>query len=215
VKDAEPQALRRRIRDLLAGSAPGDPAQDACLAGLPPQYQTSRRHIFTVKPAAASVLVPLVDRPEGLTVLLTVRSAGLKHHAGQISLPGGRLEATDTGAVAAALRETEEEIGLQRRFVEVIGYLPDHLVISGYRVTPVVGFVTPGFELTLDAREVVGAFEVPLTHVLNPANHGLRERSAGTETFQVYDIPYGEHRIWGATAGILMTLHHMLEPQPQ
>jgi 8-oxo-dGTP pyrophosphatase MutT (NUDIX family) len=109
------------------------------------------------------------------------------------------------------LRETEEEIGLERSRVEIIGYLPDHLVISGYRVTPVVGLVQPGFELKLDAREVVGTFEVPLAHLLDSANHQFRERTVGAETFQVYDIPYGEYRIWGATAGILMTLHRMLE----
>ena len=209
--DAANDRLRDRIRRRFAGTTPGDPLEDAWLAGLPPEYQADRRHLFTARPVAASVLIPLVDRPEGLTVLFTVRAAGLKHHAGQISFPGGRLEATDADAVATALRETEEEIHLDRRFIEVIGYLPDHLVISGYRVTPVLGLVQPGFDLKLDPREVVGTFEAPLTYLLDPANHGFRPRTAGADTFPVYDIAFGEHRIWGATAGILMTLYRLLE----
>ncbi len=201
--------LRVRIRRRLAGTRPTDPAQPAPLAGLPPHLHTSHRYLFPAEPLPAAVLVPIVEREE-LTILLTQRSSDLKHHAGQISLPGGRLEPQDGDAKAAALRETEEEIGLERRFVEVIGYLPDHLVISGYRVTPVVGFVRPGFELRLDATEVVEAFEVPLAHLLDPANHSSRVRTSGTAQFDVYDIPWNGRNIWGATAGILMTLGRMI-----
>lgn len=183
------------------------------MAGLPPQFQTGYRHLFAAAPSPAAVLVPLVDRPAGVTVLLTERAADLKHHGGQISLPGGRMEPDDPDAAAAALRETEEEIGLERHFVEILGYLPDHLVISGYRVTPVVGLVQPGFRLQLDPREVVDTFELPLAYLMDPAHHGTRSRTVGEQTYQVYDIPFGARRIWGATAGILMTLYGLLEAQ--
>ena len=121
----------------------------------------------------AAVLIPIIDRGDDLTVLLTLRADDLKHHAGQISFPGGRLEAGDADATAAALRETEEEIGLRREYVEVLGCLPDHAVITGFRVTPVVGLVRLGFELVLDPTEVAGTFEAPLRHLLDPATHAL------------------------------------------
>lgn len=161
-------------------------------------------------PVAAAVLVPLVDRADGLSVLLTQRSAHLKNHAGQISFPGGRVEPDDTDPFATALRETEEEIGLSRRHIELAGYMHPHLIMSGFRVTPVVGFVRPDFELRLNPREVDSTFEVPLAHVLDPANHRARERPLGDFKLQVYDIPYGPHHIWGATAGMLMALYHLL-----
>ena len=129
--------LRNRLRERLAhaGSAP---TGEAWLAGLPPELSASFNHLMPVAPIPAAVLVPIVDHSAGLTVLLTERAADLKNHAGQISFPGGRIEAIDDGPVAAALRETHEEIGLEARYIDVFGYLPDHLIISGYRVTPVV-----------------------------------------------------------------------------
>ncbi|HZF26939.1 MAG TPA: CoA pyrophosphatase [Steroidobacteraceae bacterium] len=202
--------LRARIRQRFAGTAPGNDSGEAWLAGLPPELTASFHHLMPAQPTRAAVLVPIVDRDEGLTVLLTQRAADLKHHPGQISFPGGRLEPDDEGAVAAALRETEEEIGLRRSFVEVVGYLPDHLIISGYRVTPVIGFVRPGFELELDTTEVSEAFEVPLQFLLDPAHHKARRRQLGEGEIEVYDIPYGERNIWGATAGMLMTLYRLL-----
>jgi hypothetical protein len=109
------------------------------------------------------------------------------------------------------LRETEEEIGLDRRFISVVGYLPDHLIpISGYRVTPVVSFVTPGFELKTDPREVEEAFEVPLGFLLDPANHVPRQREYSGVSVEFIDMPYGPHHIWGATAGMLYTLYRLL-----
>jgi 8-oxo-dGTP pyrophosphatase MutT (NUDIX family) len=156
------------------------------------------------------VLVPIVDRADGLTVLLTQRASHLKNHAGQISFPGGRIEGTDEGPLAAALRETEEEIGLSRDHVTFAGYLEPHLVLTGFWVTPVVGFVQPGFGLELDRSEVESTFEVPLLHILDAANHKSRERSLGSAKVLVYDIPYGEHHIWGATAGMLLSLYRLL-----
>ncbi|MBS0396653.1 MAG: CoA pyrophosphatase [Proteobacteria bacterium] len=155
--------------------------------------------------------MPIVDHPDGLTVLLTERAPDLRHHPGQISFPGGRLEASDAGAVEAALRETEEEIGLPRAAVEVLGFLPDHLIVTGYAVTPVVGLVAPGSALALDPIEVASVFEVPLAYVLNPANHRLRHRPVGGgATIELYDVPYGTRNIWGATAGMLMTLYRLM-----
>jgi len=160
------------------------------------------------KPAAVLLLV--VNHAGDPTVVFTQRTAHLADHAGQISFPGGRLEASDEGPLAAALRETEEEIGLSRQHVTFAGYLDPHLVLSGFWVTPVVGFVQPGFALELDRSEVESTFEVPLLHILDAANHQSRERTLGTTKVLVYDIPYGEHRIWGATAGMLISLYRLL-----
>jgi 8-oxo-dGTP pyrophosphatase MutT (NUDIX family) len=168
------------------------------------------RQYFPASPAAAAVLVPIVDHADGLTVLLTQRSPNLRTHAGQISFPGGRIEGGDTSALQAALREAEEEIGLAPEYVEVVGYLDAHLVLSGYWITPVVGFVRPGFALRLDAREVEAVFEVPLLYVLDPSNHHARQRHIGTTSVQVYDIPFEGRNIWGATAGMLVALQRLL-----
>lgn len=162
----------------------------------------------------AAVLIPLIDRGDDLSVLLTLRADDLKHHAGQISFPGGRFEDNDSDAIAAALRETEEEIGLRREFVEVIGVLPDHVVITGYRVTPVVGLVRLGFELVLDPTEVAGTFEAPLRHLLDPSTHARRHRLIGDEQIETFDLPWGSFNIWGATAGMLLTLREVLGGAP-
>jgi 8-oxo-dGTP pyrophosphatase MutT (NUDIX family) len=138
-------------------------------------------------------------------VLLTERAADLRNHPGQISFPGGRREA-DEDALGAALRETEEEIGLARQHVDVLGYLPDHLIVSGYRVTPVVAAVPPGLPLRMDPVEVASTFEVPLSFVMDPANLRSRIRRFGDDEVEVYDLPFGQRNIWGATAGMLLTL---------
>jgi 8-oxo-dGTP pyrophosphatase MutT (NUDIX family) len=164
-----------------------------------------------IKRVTAAVLVPLVERESGLTVLLTQRAETLKDHAGQISFPGGRIEPEDRDAWHAALRESYEEIGLLPDFVEFAGYLPDHPVITGFRVTPVVGFVNPDYQLRIAKAEVHDVFEVPLNFILDSANHKSRRRKLGDVTFEVHDIPYGERNIWGATAGMLMTLRRMLK----
>ncbi len=214
---AEPQLLsaaelRQRLRECLAsGRCPPDELR---IGAYPKSATDQLRHLFPAQPTRAAVLVPLVDHRDEMTVLLTHRAADLVHHPGQIAFPGGRVEPQDTDEVAAALRETEEEIGLQREFVEVIGRLPDHFVITGYRVTPVVALVRPGFRLSLDPTEVSGAFEAPLRHLLDPGTHALRKRQIGDVEFEVYDLPWGGHNIWGATAGMLLTLRELLGGRP-
>lgn len=203
-------ALRRLIEERLKDSRPATDPGAALPAGFSAEIYAAVREYFPPTPVAAAVLIPIVDHEDGLTVLLTQRASHLKNHAGQVSFPGGRIETNDEGPLAAALRETEEEIGLSRQHVTFVGYLEPQLVITGYWVTPVVAFVQPGFALQLDRREVESTFEVPLAHVLDPANHRARERALGERIVQVYDIPYRERHIWGATAGMLIALYRLL-----
>ncbi len=204
---------RARLVRKLSNTQPRHAAGDWLVPGLSAQDSDKYRSLFPVSPIPAAVLVPLVERPEGLTVLLTQRATQLRNHAGQISFPGGRIEAHDADVRSAALREAREEIGLDERFVSIVGYLPDHILLSGFRVTPVVSFVRLGFELLLDATEVADTFEVPLSFVFDPANHRTRRRRlALTEAeIELCDIPYGNRNIWGATAGMLMTLYNVLQ----
>ncbi len=154
----------------------------------------------------AAVLLPIVLRPAGQTVLLTQRTAHLRDHAGQISFPGGRVETEDLSPVHTALRETEEEIGLLRQHVEVLGFLPEYRTATGYRVTPVVGLVAPPFELSPDAQEVAEVFEVPLGFLLDPANHQRHSLHYRGALRHYFAMPYGEYFIWGATAGMIRSL---------
>jgi 8-oxo-dGTP pyrophosphatase MutT (NUDIX family) len=197
----------------LSNTQPRHLSDDWVLPGLSAEDSSKYRASFPVAPVPAAVLVPLVERPEGLTVLLTQRATQMRNHAGQISFPGGRIEPEDADERAAALREAHEEIGLDARFVSVIGYLPDHILHSGFRVTPVVSFVRLGFELLLDATEVADTFEVPLSFIFDPLNHRIRRRrfGAGQVEIELRDIPYGDRNIWGATAGMLMTLYHIVQ----
>jgi len=161
-----------------------------------------------IRPAA--VLVPIVRRENGLTVLLTRRTAHLNDHAGQISFPGGRSEPADAGAAETALRETAEEIGLAAARVEVLGELPQYVTITGYRVTPVVGLVTPPLDLRPDDFEVAEVFEVPLTFLLDPANHQSNCVHYEGRERRYYAMPYRQYYIWGATAGMLMNFYSFL-----
>ena len=198
---------------------PSIPDQDMqWLAGASAEIASKVRAALPTRRVPAAVLIPLVERDTGLTVLLTQRAETLKDHAGQVSFPGGRIEPEDKDAWHAALREAYEEIGLSPEFVEFAGYLPDHHVITGFRVTPVVAFVNPEYQLRIAAAEVHDAFEVPLDFILDAANHKSRQRTLGGVNIEVHDIPYGDRNIWGATAGMLMTLRRMLltrggEPQ--
>ena len=159
---------------------------------------------------AAAVLVPLVARPGGMTVLLTQRTEHLRDHAGQISFPGGREEPHDDGPIATALRESEEEIGLAPHHVEVIGRLDIYETGTGFRITPVVGIVDPELHLRLDPFEVADAFEVPLAFVLDADNHRRETMVIRGVERQFYALPYDGRRIWGATAGMLVNLHDKL-----
>jgi 8-oxo-dGTP pyrophosphatase MutT (NUDIX family) len=157
----------------------------------------------------AAVLVPIVRRP-ALTVLLTQRSPDLRSHAGQISFPGGRVEPEDTGPLECALREAWEEIGLSPELVEPLGYLDSYRTGTGFQVVPVVALVEPGFTLTLDAREVSAAFEVPLQFLMDSANHQQISREWRGRMRLSYAMPYGERYIWGATAGMLKNMQQRL-----
>jgi 8-oxo-dGTP pyrophosphatase MutT (NUDIX family) len=205
-----------RVASRLAGSRPRHAPEEWLVPGQSLERSRELRRYFPAQPVPAAVLVPLVDRPEGPTVLLTRRGSSLRNHAGQVSFPGGQIEADDADPEAAALREAREEIGLESRFVSVIGYLPDHVVISGFRITPVVARVAPGFELHLEGQEVDVVFEAPLAYVFDTRNHRLRRhRFRGTDVeVDLIDIPYGEHDIWGATAGMLMTLYRLCCAEP-
>jgi 8-oxo-dGTP pyrophosphatase MutT (NUDIX family) len=158
----------------------------------------------------AAVLVPVVRRDAGLTVLLTRRTDHLYDHAGQISFPGGRSEAHDESPAATALRETFEEIGLPESLVEVLGTLPEYTTVTGYRVIPVLGLVNPPPAYHLDAFEVAEVFEVPLTFFLDPGNHQRNTLQYQGRTRHYYAMPYGQRYIWGATAGMLMNLYAIL-----
>lgn len=161
-------------------------------------------------PVEAAVLFPIVLRENGTTVLLTQRTEHLRDHAGQISFPGGRAETRDLSPTHTALREAEEEIGLSSAHVEVVGTLPEYLTVTGYRITPVVAFLTPPFSLRPDPSEVAEVFEVPLAFLMNPENHQRRSREVQGETRYFFAMPYGRHFIWGATAGIIVSLARAL-----
>ena len=160
-----------------------------------------------VRPAA--VLIAVVDHPEP-TVLLTQRSPHLSSHAGQISFPGGKIDATDASPLDAALREAEEEVGLSRDFVEPIGYLDLYGTAFGFRILPTVARVRPGFTLDINEGEVVDAFEVPFAFLMDAANHRRDQREHNGVTRYFYAMPYGDRYIWGATAGMLRNLYERL-----
>ena len=160
-----------------------------------------------VRPAA--VLIPVVDHPQP-TVLLTQRAPHLTDHAGQISFPGGKIDVTDASPLATALREAEEEIGLSREFVDPIGYLDLYGTSFGFRILPTVARVRPGFSLHINKSEVDDAFEVPLSFLMDPANHQVHSREFRGMERSYYAMPFAERYIWGATAGILRLLYERI-----
>ena len=201
----EPHALRARF---------------AAATDWTPEWPGDGLRFIDREPAAAAVLVPLVMRESGLQVLLTRRTDHLRAHAGQISFPGGRAEPDDADAVATALRETEEEIGLHRAHVEVIGALPTYTTVTSFVVTPVIALVQPGFALTLDAFEVAEAFEVPLKYLMTPAHHRRHEVEIEGQARRFLSMPWpaeaeavdpaATYFIWGATAAMLRNLYRFL-----
>jgi 8-oxo-dGTP pyrophosphatase MutT (NUDIX family) len=209
------QVLQQRLIDGLRNTQAPTADTAYVIAGVTPEQMEKIRHLIPQTHKQSAVLVPLIQRAEGLSVLFTERASHLRNHAGQISFPGGRIEASDADPVAAALRETEEEIGLSRSFIKPIGYLPPYLVLTGYRIIPVVALVQPGFILKLDAGEVASAFEVPLSYVLNPVHHEPSAREVGEIVINAFDIPFGERRIWGATAAMVMSLYRLLLAQSE
>ena len=200
------EEIVRRVRERSGRLASGLPVptapigSDFSLSGVVPAPEIW-------KPAA--VLVPLVNRADGVTVLLTQRTADMPSHAGQIAFPGGR-RATGEDAIAAALRETEEEVGIARTFVDVVGAVDLYRTGTGFEITPIVGIVSPGFTVRADPREVADVFEVPLEHFLDEVNHKLDSREYQGRQRRYYAMPYGERYIWGATAGMLKNLHFIL-----
>jgi 8-oxo-dGTP pyrophosphatase MutT (NUDIX family) len=158
----------------------------------------------------AAILAPIVKHASGWTMLFTERAKETPAHPGQISFPGGRVQENDASATETALRETFEEIGLQRRFIAPIGAWDRYDTITGYRVTPIVGLVDPGFDLILDPREVASVFEAPLDFLMDPANHEKREADYRGRRRFYYVMPYEGRFIWGATAGMIRALYERL-----
>ncbi len=203
--------LRRLARARLAHSLPADAfaagaasrAGDYALNGALPDSLTITR----ARPAA--VLAPIVARPEGLSVLLTLRAPNMRTHSGQVAFPGGKIDDGET-ALESALREAREEIGLEARYVEPLGWLDPYLTGTGYRVAPLVALIDPAFTLTINVHEVAEVFEAPFAFLMDPANHRLEQREWQGRSRKFYAMPYGERYIWGATAGILRNLYERL-----
>ena len=202
--------LRRLARARLAAEPAADAFSsllarrgDHALDGLTIDPQT----VAAARPAA--VLAPIVPRPEGLTVLLTLRAAHLRSHSGQVAFPGGKIDAGETPG-ETALREAREEIGLAPSLVEPLGWLDPYLTGTGYRVTALVALIDPAFAPTLNPDEVADVFETPFAFLMDAANHRLEERQWRGRTRKFYAMPYGERYIWGVTAGILRNLYERL-----
>ena len=158
----------------------------------------------------AAVMIAVVDHGPEASIILTQRCTRLRTHSGQVAFPGGRIDATDPSPEFAALRETQEEIGLDPHEIEVIGRMPDYVAGSGYRIAPVLGIVQPGFRLSLNPDEVDAAFEVPLSFLMDPANHHRKTRIFKERERHYFEMPFGERHIWGVTAGIIHTLYTRL-----
>ncbi|MEO0636919.1 MAG: CoA pyrophosphatase [Pseudomonadota bacterium] len=202
MKAQEFEALVASKHEALATARWGDEVQNPHLS---PYYQGLAYR-------EAAVLIPIVDRADGATVLFTYRAAHLKAHAGQISFPGGKIDPADRDAPATALREFHEEIGIGHSHVRVIGQGPDYPTGSGYRIHPVLGVVPADLPMTLEPGEVDSVFEVPLAHLLDPAAIELttKDNLVRGHTVNIYRIAWREHLIWGITAGIVASLQHTL-----
>lgn len=203
--------IDRLVISLRASRPPADLPREA-LDRLP---GTLAQQLFREPLIPAAVLVGLVPGRDGWEVLLTRRTDQLRDHPGQISFPGGRLEPQDEGPRAAALREAREEVGIEPEYVDVVGYLPPHAVVTGFAVSPVVGIIRSGFNLQADPTEVAEIFGVPLDYLLDPVNFVTGERIVRGITLPVYTCQFGPHLIWGATAQILNTLRESIHAPGQ
>jgi 8-oxo-dGTP pyrophosphatase MutT (NUDIX family) len=163
--------------------------------------------IWKLKLRDAAVLIPVVDRPGGATLILTRRTDALRAHSGQVAFPGGRVDDTDPDAVFAALRETDEEIGIRPDEIEVVGQMPQYVAGSGFRISPVIGVVQPGYELDINEDEVAAVFEAPLSFLMRPENQTQGSREFEGRVWKYYDMPYDGQRIWGVTAGIIRAFY--------
>jgi len=163
--------------------------------------------MWKLKIRDAAVLIPVVDHGGQASVILTRRTEALRSHSGQVAFPGGRIDATDLSPEFAALRETDEEIGIRPDQIEVIGRMPDYMAGSGFRIAPIVGVVQPGFVLDVNADEVDAVFEVPLGFLMDPQNHTQDSREWNGLQWKYFDMPYGGQRIWGVTAGIIRAFY--------
>ena len=168
------------------------------------------RGLMNVRLREAAVLVPIIDDGDDAKVILTRRTMALRKHSGQVAFPGGAMDAEDKTPDIAAMREAEEEIGLDRGHVEVVGHLPVYLTTTGFRITPVLSIVQPGYSLVANPEEVDAIFDVPLSFLMDPANHIRESREWEGQMRHYYRMPYGEHDIWGVTAGIIRTLYERL-----
>lgn len=187
-----------RLSPIAPGAGTGTFGDDTLNPGMIPADMPLRD---------AAVLMPVVARDEGATMLLTLRTPHLAAHAGQIAFPGGKIEASDRDPAAAAIREAEEEIGLDPGKVATIGYLPPYLTRTGFRIVPVLGRVEADHHLTLNRNEVEEAFEVPLAFLMTPENHREGSRVLLGAPRRFYEMPFGERYIWGITAGIIRALY--------
>ena len=201
-----------RLRRALLSAPDHEPAPRAAQpAG---ELLAAMRTRMPGTPVPAAVLVPIIERPGAPTLLFTTRAGHLRRHAGQISFPGGRLEAADADPSAAALRETHEEVGIAAEFIRVLGYLPDQLVLTGYRVTPVVALVDPSCKLRSDDTEVAEIFEMPLACIVSAASfRPTRHTLYGVEVL-LQDVHFEGRVIWGATGAMLLALHDALARAP-
>jgi 8-oxo-dGTP pyrophosphatase MutT (NUDIX family) len=204
--EAERESFLERARERLRRVPPGMEAMRGD-HDLNPDW-TARPD--APAPRAAAVLIPVITRPDRLTILLTHRGSALRAHSGQISFPGGKVDRDDASPWATAMREAQEEIGLDERFVELLGYGDAYHSTSGYIVTPVVGYVREGFRLALNPFEVAEAFEVPAKFLMDPEKHEIQVRRWNGRLRQYYAMPYERHYIWGVTAGILRNLYERL-----
>jgi 8-oxo-dGTP pyrophosphatase MutT (NUDIX family) len=203
-----PPDWRERLRRSLLRT-PDHRLEHCRAAGLAQESTDVRARLRAGWPSllhAAAVLVPIIERQESPALLMTVRASHLRRHAGQISFPGGRLESGDADIAAAAMRETEEEIGIAAAAIEPIGYLPDHVVQTGYRITPVVALLAPGLTLTPDGTEVAEVFELPLAIALAAHSYRVSRRNIRGVDVDTWELTFGQHNIWGATAGMLAHL---------